>query len=85
MQGFTIFVFFISLDFDPNSIFQAFFNGPGFGGFSFGGPGGELAKDVEMKHKAWIRVNWIFEVSWLSSWTLSFLGPIARSSKKFIP
>lgn len=27
------------MDFDPNSIFQAFFNGPGFGGFSFGGPG----------------------------------------------
>jgi len=27
-------------DFDPNTIFQAFFGGPGFGGFSFGGPGG---------------------------------------------
>lgn len=27
------------MDFDPNSIFQAFFGGPGFGGFSFGGPG----------------------------------------------
>ncbi|XP_015749913.1 PREDICTED: dnaJ homolog subfamily C member 7-like [Acropora digitifera] len=27
------------MDFDPNSIFQAFFNAPGFGGFSFGGPG----------------------------------------------
>ena len=30
------------LDFDPNSIFQAFFGGPGFGGFNFGGPGGML-------------------------------------------
>lgn len=34
---------FLLLDFDPNSIFQAFFGGPGFGGFSFGGPGGEYS------------------------------------------
>ena len=35
-------VFFVYsfIDFDPNSIFQAFFGGPGFGGFNFGGPGG---------------------------------------------
>ncbi|XP_073230026.1 dnaJ homolog subfamily C member 7-like [Porites lutea] len=31
---------FMNTDFDPNSIFQAFFGGPGFGGFNFGGPGG---------------------------------------------
>ena len=30
-------------DFDPNSIFQAFFGGPGFGGFSYGGPGGKCS------------------------------------------
>jgi len=34
--------FFILSDFDPNTIFQAFFGGApgGFGGFPFGGPGG---------------------------------------------
>jgi len=33
---------FMTSDFDPNTIFQAFFGGPpgGFGGFQFGGPGG---------------------------------------------